>query len=240
MIIHTIALAGIDNNVSIEDILELVHSFPQVELGICLSQASMGKARYPTIDYLTALAEHKHVRLSAHICGQWMKDILLGKATIKEDLSSIWDRFSRIQFNYVDYLTNEEKVAGDYKTKAENLLRTVKENYFTGKGLIFPLNPHSEVLLNEYVLGHHFAQVLHDCSMGLGKLPEKWPAPFHSYHTGYAGGLSPENIATEVVRISEVVPDNTAIWIDAESGLRTNNEFDMQKAITFCQIANSY
>lgn len=242
MIIYRISLAGIDNNVSIDELLTLIDEFPQVEVGICLSKVSMGKPRYPTLDYITKLAANGRITLSAHICGQWMKDLLLGCVTIKEDLDTVWNKFSRVQFNYVDYFTNQEKVPGNFHKKAEAFMEALEDDCFKGKGLIFPLNPNSNEFLEKYIHLHKVVQVLHDASMGFGKVPDVWPAPFHTLFTGYAGGLTPDNLAEQLILIEKSINNpKTATWIDAESGLRSgDNQFDMAKARRFCEIATNY
>ncbi|MBO7066361.1 MAG: hypothetical protein J6W40_01925, partial [Alphaproteobacteria bacterium] len=47
---------------------------------------------------------------------------------------------------------------------------------------------------------------------------------------GYSGGLSPENIADNLSKISQVTSADDMIWIDAEGKLKTNDLFDVARA----------
>jgi len=79
--------------------------------------------------------------------------------------------------------------------------------------------------------------VLLDASRGTGLAPASWASPVTCadgfVHTGYAGGISPENIesvldATETAVRASATP-GAAYWLDMESGVRTNNQFDLAK-----------
>jgi phosphoribosylanthranilate isomerase len=51
---------------------------------------------------------------------------------------------------------------------------------------------------------------------------------------GYAGGLSPDNVESQIKLIRKVA---SHFWIDAETGLRTNGEFDLTKVEQFIDLA---
>jgi phosphoribosylanthranilate isomerase len=79
--------------------------------------------------------------------------------------------------------------------------------------------------------------VLFDASCGRGKSPQAWATPFCcgdiAIDTGYAGGISPENIesvldaAAIAVRGSRIKTHR--YWIDMQSGVRTGKQFDLRK-----------
>jgi hypothetical protein len=63
---------------------------------------------------------------------------------------------------------------------------------------------------------------------------------FDSGAIGYSGGMSPENVADNLTKISAVVPANRDIWIDAEGKLKTDNKFDIARARQYIQNAESW
>jgi hypothetical protein len=81
---------------------------------------------------------------------------------------------------------------------------------------------------------------LFDLSGGAGVVPDEWPRPLENTWCGYAGGLGPENLQEELLRIAAVVGDRT-IWIDTETRVRSNNDmqFDIGKVRTFLEIAKA-
>jgi hypothetical protein len=56
---------------------------------------------------------------------------------------------------------------------------------------------------------------------------------------GYAGGLSPENVAQNLEKISQVVPKDYTTWIDAESKLMMPNSrtWDMNRVTNYVKNA---
>ena len=55
----------------------------------------------------------------------------------------------------------------------------------------------------------------------------EWPTTPAGLRMGYAGGLGPSNIAEAVRRVREI--GGTVTWLDTESGVRTNDRFDLEK-----------
>jgi len=97
-------------------------------------------------------------------------------------------------------------------------------------------NQHLESLYAENDDGSVDAVPLFDISGGAGILPAQWPKPQymstdtdHCYH-GYAGGLGPDNLETQLPLIAEAA-GNTRIWIDMETRVRSSDDrqFDLQK-----------
>lgn len=82
-----------------------------------------------------------------------------------------------------------------------------------------------------YVAGD--VHLLQDRSGGRGALETEWFAPDELCRKagaaiGYAGGLSPSNIAEQLPRIAEAA-GGMAFWIDCESGVRTDDWLDPAK-----------
>ena len=55
---------------------------------------------------------------------------------------------------------------------------------------------------------------------------------FGTSNFGFAGGFSPDNITSVVAKISSYKFPGKKPWIDMESGVRTNNRFDVEKVLT--------
>lgn len=70
-------------------------------------------------------------------------------------------------------------------------------------------------------------------------MPTTWPKPFSNVRTGYAGGLNPDNLEEQLTKIAAVVGNNS-VSIDMESGVRTNNEFDLDKVRRCLQMAKDF
>ena len=72
--------------------------------------------------------------------------------------------------------------------------------------------------------------MLFDASRGCGIERSDWPVPLPGTHCGYAGGLGPDNLATQLTRIQAAAGDY-AYWIDMEGKLRTPEDlFDIGRA----------
>ena len=73
---------------------------------------------------------------------------------------------------------------------------------------------------------------LFDMSHGAGILPKEWLAPIDGVRCGYAGGLSPENVVSQIKLIESKV-GNYELWIDMETQIRSNadQQFDLGKVV---------
>jgi phosphoribosylanthranilate isomerase len=83
--------------------------------------------------------------------------------------------------------------------------------------------------------GHKNISGLYDLSHGAGIVPENWiETPNDGIYYGYAGGLSPKNVAFQLSKI-ETLTDNT--WVDAETFLRNEGKFDLKLVVEFLEAA---
>lgn len=66
------------------------------------------------------------------------------------------------------------------------------------------------------------------------------PSPPIPYHfTGYAGGIGPDTVAGIVEAIEKVNPGLAPYYIDMESGIRTNDLFDIDKCLEVANIVEN-
>jgi hypothetical protein len=229
--IKTITVTGADDSVEdIERLYEIAAEYPAVEWGILLSKNNMGECRFPSLKWINNLAEmcfkNPNVfNLSAHLCGRWVRDIFLeGKSEVFSVIPM--EIFKRVQFNFhaQKHMLNTDA--------AVDLLRTK----FLGCELIFQFDGVNDTLMRICCDSGIRAYPLFDQSGGAGIIPDSWP--FATGYSGYAGGLSPDNVEYELMRIQEV-RGGSAIWIDAETKLRSEDDtvFDLGKVEQFLKKA---
>jgi phosphoribosylanthranilate isomerase len=228
MILDKITITGADNKVNLDHLYELSKQYPKVEWGILVYDKKMGSPRYPTKDWVNYFQEGNGERFStsAHLCGDSANQFLNKDQNIYAQVS----KFKRVQLNirFDNTLTMSEKI-----TKSIFELMKYQLNKFHDKQQCTPViiqdNPSNHGLVNSISYDpYNLIQVLFDTSGGNGVSPSVWPKPSTLY-CGYAGGIGPDNLKEVLQQISQVVPEDRHIWIDMESGVRTDNEFDIEK-----------
>ncbi len=233
-IIGVVTVTGADDSVELEELVSVVKEYPFVEFGILLSKKQQGTKRFPSRDWLEELYilwRQEKLTLSGHLCGEWLRDLCLGKPSFFEDFGYIWKMFERLQLNFH---------AEPHTVDDEGFCKVLRE-YFVSKSTIFQMDGINEEIF--YALDGRrgiSAFSLFDLSGGAGVLPKEWPEQFINQYYGYAGGLSPANLQEELERISEVT--TSSIWIDAETLLRSQDDtvFDLRKVRSFLEIAKPW
>lgn len=242
MNLDRVTITGADNSIPAHDLVQLSMEYPFVEWGILVSKSNEGAPRFPSGDWISHLlskCEGEQVKLSLHVCGRWVRSLLVGNNEIPPFMLS--HQFQRVQLNF-----HAERV-GCEPRRLHAALLALKPRQF-----IFQIdgaygNAHLEALYGENETSYVDAVPLFDISGGAGVLPGDWPKPQymetpeqHVYH-GYAGGLSPDNLADQLPRIGEAAGD-CRIWIDVETHVRSPNDvvFDLHKVERFLQIAKPF
>lgn len=231
MKLKTVTITGADNKTNIGDMVSLSKKYPFVEWGILFSPKRKGEARYPDTAWLNDLYMHwrsSDVILSAHLCGGYTAEMLTGNKHFLETLMSegYMDMFSRFQLNFN---------AGKHKVNAPAFFQLLSELNF--EFILQHNKANAEIV--QLATGKKNISFLYDSSGGRGNLNADWKPPVSAHFTGYAGGLSPENLETELQKIATVCGD-TEIWIDTETRVRTNDVLDMEKVEQFLEIAEKY
>ena len=92
-------------------------------------------------------------------------------------------------------------------------------------------NPFFQRIQLNFKIGHE--------SFGEGVAPsQRHPPVFDDVIQGYAGGLSPDNVSSELEKIAELVPLDAVIFVDAEGKLKgEDGHFDYAKAREY--VANA-
>lgn len=164
------------------------------------------------------------LKLSAHLCGRWVRDIFEKAETEVFDILPM-GIFERIQFNFHAQRHSVIRSATDLLHKK-----------FKRYELIFQADEVNDSAIGVKPIGMS-AYPLFDKSGGAGILPDSWPDAIE--YSGYAGGLSPDNVVHELMQISKA-SNGYPIWIDAETKLRSEDDsvFDLDKVQEF--IKNTY
>jgi len=137
--------------------------------------------------------------------------------------------FPRIQLNLHSNPDNTDSLLNGLKKRIQEMPE---------KEFIFPYSSQTASLL-QYFSGLKNVAVLFDESQGQGVKPSAWPKNMNDRHCGYAGGISPDNVAQVINSISKIVTINEKYWLDMESGVRTDNQFDLVKVLAVCDIVEN-
>ena len=223
-----ITCSGANEFVDIEQIAALSKKYPVIEFGIQVSgkKCAANSARYWWLKALNNyVVEHKlPINLSLHLNQDWAEGFCDGDIPIPLlELLMMRDYenkllFRRVQLNF--------KIGREKTPNIENLLKSVIIYSENERRFILPYNSSNEKIIKQlYFAGLSF-DCLYDSSHGEGLCAETINAPVfvnNEILQGYAGGLSPDNIRTELDKIAKVVPENRAFYIDAEGKLKDNN-----------------
>ncbi len=225
--ITQVTFTGIDAQTDIGRLADIQKRYPFVEFGVLVSRSRQGKEnRYPQLSLLERF-EGLGLNLSCHVCGSLAHEIILenqtrrfarySDASLRDYLGRFMSLFKRIQLNVAEAKDLPEETLIWIPTGIEEL--------------IIQHNPTELQFRNINYIGNFELAHLMDASGGRGKetnfIPHLWDA-----RTGYAGGLNPENIIKQIQPLLKVKPSveyRNDFWIDMESGVRTNDWFDLNK-----------
>lgn len=253
MILDRVTITGADDSIRFDALEKLSLEFPFVEWGILASRSNgAGAPRFPSPRWFTDLQGMAEMtgdlKLSLHLCGRWVRDLLVGKVTFPE---SHLHCFQRVQLNF-------HAEGSECDPDAFNAaLQTLGQRQF-----IFQIdgsngNEHMESVSDAADCANQKldAVALFDVSGGAGIVPREWPKPQYihcvpgpegngvevfEYH-GYAGGLGPDNLEYEIGRIAEAAGD-CRIWIDMETKVRSpdDQQFDLAKVRRCLEIVQPH
>lgn len=226
MKIDRVTLTGADDNTSRQDLHFLYLHYPFVEFGILFSKSKEETPRYPSNSKIDELLIYE-IPYAAHFCG-WYSSQILEKRNF--DLFKTHSAFSRFQLNY-----NFGKSTG---WDVRPLLEYATKN--TETSFILQVNKANQKTI-DYVDSIDTPENIHflyDSSGGRGAEISEIK-PIYKNYTGYSGGLHISNIESVVKKIIDY-PNPSKVWIDMESGVRTENYFDIEKAAGILEICKSY
>jgi hypothetical protein len=230
-----VTVTGADDSVSVQDLQDIQARYPFVEFGILFSKSQCGAPRHPSDNWLKALAHHGgKLRLAGHLCGQYATDFLYGDLRFPREFGrNLWLKFGRWQIN-----THGE--LHDYDSY--RLLDAIDSLAEKKQSVIFQYDRVNISMIKD-IIGYdpENVQVLFDLSHGTGTLPKEWPTLDLGVPVGFAGGLSPDNLASQIDKIHTASAGNNS-WIDVETHLRSQNDalFDLEKVARFLEVAQPF
>ncbi len=216
-------MTGADDSTDQSRLIEISKEYPFVEWGILVSRNSQGSSRFPSEqwrnNFAEVLMESPKINLSCHVCGTYVKELLMGSGRFIGEIGKLWGFFDRMQIN-----THGIKHQFEFAAIAG-----LKELH---KEIIFQYDAANTAIMDWAYINHVRCSALFDMSHGAGVLPEEWLKPLEAVKCGYAGGLSPDNITEQLALIESKVGDYE-LWIDMETKVRSNNDqlFDLDKVV---------
>lgn len=230
-----ISITGADDAVDPSHLVALSHEFPAAEWAILLLPSRAGTPRFPKIDWIKSFAQQAAAcnadmqaaacNTAMHLCGDALLGFIAGDAAILDAMQG----FSRIQLNL-----KFGDVEGQYDENA--LLKRVADNPRWQFIIQYAKDKQGLLPLLKDIPNH---AVLFDESAGRGISPDSWDAPLAGHFCGYAGGLRPDNVAQNLDVIAKVAAGQET-WIDMETGVRTDDVFDLAKVRRVLEIASPY
>lgn len=219
-----VAITGADDGVGVDDLNALAREYPFVEWALLYMPERAGQKRFPSAAWLTDFGAHyKGAHRAIHLCGGAFLDFAMGKTP------AVIKGFKRIQLNLefgnVDRRYDPQKLLAQIAAHPEH--EFVIQYTEKRKSLLPALAK----------IPNH--AILFDGSAGTGALPGHWPAPLPGHFCGYAGGLKPENIKEHIEKIAAAA-GGSETWIDMESGVRTDDDFDLAKVRQILEISKNY
>lgn len=213
MKLRYISLTGADDQVKIEDLEWLSKTYPLFECAILMFPEREALARNPSKAWREKFYQSSVKNRAIHLCGSAINKL----ANEDQELINELQHVGRVQINLKPQWASVELV--------QQLISVVQK---------YPqiefITQHNE-LNTEYfqywdkVANHSY---LYDASLGKGLAPNEWLAPLEHKSTGYAGGMNNDNVVANLIKIFQKA-GQTLVWIDMETGIRTNDQFDLWK-----------
>ena len=225
-----ITFTGIDAKTDVKALQEIQREFPLVEFGVLTSYHWYENGNRYLDPSLIEKLRTKDLHLSLHVCGSAAHDAAVGDwKTVDDKLTKEFlTMFKRVQLNisnrkdnpafcWIPLVIGQELIvqqrSGDDMALYEETVKHWNERPY----------PHRDTI-----------SVLLDASGGRGidTLLKVLPT---SGKVGYAGGFNPDNVGEKLPFLLE----NTRMgefWIDMESGVRTDDWFDIDKVYHVLQV----
>lgn len=233
MRLDRLTITGADDSVKPGQLSALSGFYPFVEWGILLSRSSEGRHRFPSREWLGKLYAMKQdvpsLKLSGHVCGRWVREMLDGSRMLVDDLGTLLGMFDRLQWNF----HAEQNRMKAFEMSA--LLKTFKQSH------IFQLDGVNDSIYAMMADLGVDVSPLFDTSGGAGLVPTTWPKAERGVYNGYAGGLGPDTLLAELPKIKEAARGER-IWIDMERRVRSEDDsaFDISKVEECLEIAEFF
>lgn len=209
-----ITFTGIDERTDLNAIAELNKELPQLEFGVLLSLGyAQNGNRYVSPEFLEELSKYK-INYACHLCGKLARQAVLNDwEPVLDFCNGHFGIFKRCQLNVAHNPGNPEKLALTPPSTLEEVI--IQQASIDECDLFLNSMPNDEL------------SVLIDGSGGRGIDTEIKPLA-GDFKVSYAGGINPDNVQEKIwiLAHSSIVSD---FCIDMESGVRTDDWFDIEK-----------
>ena len=244
MEIKYVTMSGCNESTDIEGLVALLHRYPFAEIGIQVNEKKCagGSSRRGWIYALASYLKYKEQVINAalHVNPDWVTEFCQG--SMPHGLQDLLDLhnyygcpfFQRVQLNF--------RIGRDPMPDADKLMALIHN--FSSRRFILSFNESNAQFIRElYRRGAKF-DLLFDSSHGEGIAPKERPASvYNDVLQGYAGGISPENVAEVLDGIAEkatLVPNFVGVAIDAEGKLKEQGAFSIDRGRAYLSAAEKW
>ena len=155
-----------------------------------------------------------HLNLSCHVCGSYARHVINNDWNPLIQLANHhFDIFQRCQVN----------ISTTFPTPKTPFVRP----YATLNELIIQQRSENDLLMFDTIRDRTHMSVLLDASGGRGIDTPIKPFFRQGLKVGYAGGMNPDNVGDKLYQLLRDAEGD--FWIDMESGVRTEDKFDLNK-----------
>ena len=221
-----ITFTGIDAKTDLNLLEEIQKNYPIAEFGVLVSKKWRENGnRYFNPSYLPAL-KNRSLNLSAHLCGRIVRDAVIGNMeSFKNWLNGNDSIFNRCQLN-----------VSTMKNSPDEFIYCGEITKFFNEVILQQKSAERCKLFINSPKDYHVTTLL-DASGGHGIDTEIVPLSI-DHKVGYAGGITPDNVGEKLSFLMEN-NDVKDFWIDMESGVRTDDWFDVDKVIKVLETCDS-
>ena len=229
MRLRHITFTGIDARTDLQELQDIQQQYPIAEFGVLTSYHWRENGnRYLNPQSLPNLYG-RNLNLALHICGSMASDATEGlwKRINRHTLSMLeMQLFQRVQINVANRLGKPERLVSMPTPKTEIIIQQRSGNTEFFERSLWGGEDGCPRLVS----------MLIDDSGGQGiDSPISIYSSVYNYKIGYAGGINPDNVADKLTYLFENVHDGE-FWIDMESGVRTDDWFDLEKVRQVLEI----
>lgn len=218
-----ITFTGVDEKTDLNVLQEIQRTYPIAEFGVLVSKNWIERGnRYMDPNTFNKFRGLK-LNLSLHVCGRLAHEATLGAWNkVNHTIGGNLNLFHRVQLNVSTRKDNPNRLASCPNRHTEVIVQQRDVN-------------NTPLFDNSYWL-EGGVSVLLDASGGRGVDTKIDILPISS-KVGYAGGINPENVGNKLEYLLEHHTTGD-FWIDMETGVRTDDWFDIDKVYSVLQTCD--